>query len=396
MHKEKKPDIGAIFRKYGPLYKEAFKGKIPIHHLKVMNAIEVCRTSQLGSYVYKCDTCGEYHFVYESCGNRHCPQCQSLKAEQWVFEKKKDILPVQYFHVVFTIPAELNDLAIRNGRVVYEILFDSVAATLQGLSEEPKYLGAKIGFFSILHTWGQNLMEHPHVHCVVTGGGLSEDQSRWISCKKNYFIPVKVLSKRFRSVFLKKLKVANQKGELKFPGKISRLIFMSEFQRLIDTLFKKEWVVFSKRPYKKPETVLEYLSRYTYKVAISNYRIIKVEDDYVFFQYKDYADGNKKKVMRLNAFEFIRRFLLHVLPERFTKIRYYGLLANKCREKNLAVCRELLGVKATEHDLQKIYDDWKTLYGYVTGEDVFKCPHCESGKLVFYKNLSSRQGARGP
>jgi len=361
-----------------------------------MYAIEACRTEQLGSYVYKCNECGKHHFVYESCGNRHCPGCQFLKAEQWVFERKKDILPVQYFHVVFTIPHELNAVAIRNRKVIYDILFTSSAATLQELSRDPKYLGAEIGFFSILHTWGQNLMDHPHVHCVVTGGGLSADKKRWISCKQNFFIHVKVLSKRFRSIFLKKLKQAYVNQQLIFPGKIYRLGFKPEFQKLVDLLFEKEWVVYSKRPYKKPETVLEYLSRYTYSVAISNYRIIKLENDYVYFQYKDYADDCKKKVMKLNAFEFIRRFMLHILPERFTKIRYYGLLANRYRKKNIAICREILGAEVTQNDLITIYEDWKKLYGFVKGEDIFKCPYCGTGRLVFYKNLSSRQNARSP
>ena len=396
MSRNKKITLGEIFRKYGPLYREAFQGRIPLHHLKVMNAIEICRTSALGSYVYKCDECGELHFAYESCGNRHCPQCQSLKAEQWVFEKKKDLLPVQYFHVVFTIPAQLNPIMIRNQKVTYDILFNSVSQTLQELSRDEKYLGANIGFFSILHTWGQNLMDHPHIHCVVTGGGLSDDKSKWISSRKNFFIPVKVLSKRFRSIFLTKLKTAKKSGDLKFPGTICELSLRHNFQKLIDKLFKCEWVVFSKRPFKKPETVLEYLSRYAYKVAISNHRIIKVEDDHVYFKYKDYKDDSKKKIMRLNAFEFIRRFLLHILPERFMKIRYYGLLANKCREKNLSICRDLLGVKATETDLLEIYKDWKKLYGYVAGEDVFCCPHCKKGKLVFFKDLSSRGSGRSP
>jgi hypothetical protein len=229
---------------------------------------------------------------------------------------------------------------------------------------------------------------------VVTGGGLSDDKKKWISSKKKFFIHVKVISKRFRSIFLKQLKTAYKNGELLFPGKIEELSDHHKFQTLIDNLYKKEWVVFSKRPFKKPETVLEYLSRYTYKVAISNHRIIKVEDDHVYFRYKDYADGGKQKVMRITAFEFIRRFLLHILPKRFTKIRYYGLLANKCREKNIAICRELLGVKVTESDLDRVYADWKALYGFVTGEDVMKCPYCGKGKLIFFMNLSSKHFVR--
>ncbi len=387
MFQHNRTEIGQIFRDYGPLYRTKNRGHIPLQHLKVMNAIELCRTPDLGCNVYKCEHCDELHFVYESCGNRHCPRCQSLKAIRWISEKKKDLLPVQYFHLVFTIPAQLNPIAIRNQKTVYTILFDSVSQTLQELSKDKKHIGADIGFFSILHTWGQNLMDHPHIHCVATGGGLNSDKSEWISTRKNFFIPVRIISKRFRSIFLQKLKDAQRSDELKYPGKINYLSNRICFQKLVDDLFEREWVVFSKRPFRRPETVLEYLSRYTYKVAISNSRILKVENGYVYFKYKDYSDNQKKKIMKLDVFEFIRRFLLHVLPERFMKIRYYGLLANVCRKNNISTCRKLLKPKDdnSENNEELLFQ-----------KNDFSCPSCNTGKLILFRVLSTKRRCRSP
>jgi len=317
---------------------------MPLNELRTMRAIERCRTAELGGHVDECDSCGRIRISYNSCRNRHCPKCQFLKKERWLEKRKGGLLPVPYFHVVFTIPAKLNPLALRNKRVFYDILFRSVAETLSELARDPKHLGGQIGFISILHTWGQNLMDHPHIHCVVTGGALSFDGTRWKSCRKRFFISVKVLSRLFRGKMLYYLRESWKAEELEFLGNIANLQDPAEFSSFLNDLYSREWVVYSKPPFKGPERLLEYLGRYTHKIAIGNHRIIKMQRGEVFFLWRDYTDGNTNKTMRLEASEFIRRFLLHVLPARFVKIRYYGLLANRNSNTMLDQCRRLLGV----------------------------------------------------
>jgi len=279
---------------------------------------------------------------------------------------------------------------------MYNILFQSASQTLKELSEDPTHLGARIGFISILHTWGQNLMDHPHIHCIVTGGGLSSDNKRWIFCKKNFFLPVKVLSARFRNKFLINLKRSYSANELKFPGTIEHLKEKPNFQRLIDNLFAREWVVYCKPSFKDSKNIVEYLSRYTHRVAIGNHRIIKVENDRVFFRYKDYACNGKIKVISLDAQEFIRRFLLHVLPDRFVKIRYYGILAQRSRKDLIRECRALLGVLPQDIDTTEIPTDWHELYRMVTGEDLNICPFCGKGRMILIEEIPAKRYVRPP
>lgn len=389
-------EVANIFRMYGDEYRRKHHSELPIYYLRVMRAIEICRTRELGGHVEQCDRCGKIRISYNSCRNRHCPKCQFLRKERWILEISRYLLPIQYFHVVFTIPDLLNPLVLRNKKVMYDILFRSVAETLKELSEDPKYLGACIGFICILHTWGQTLMDHSHIHCIVTGGGLSPDNEKWISCKQNFFIRVEILSARFRNKFLVNLKKSYYAQELKFPGKIDYLKEQTNFQSLIDNLFTREWVVYCKPSFKQSKDVFEYLSRYTHRVAIGNHRIIKIENEKVFFRYKNYSDKGKMKVMSLDAFEFIRRFLLHVLPDRFVKIRYYGLLAQRNRNELLNVCRDLLGVTPEEMNASKFPSDWQDLYLMVTGEDLAKCPFCGEGRMILIEEIPAKRYIRPP
>ena len=307
-------EIADIFNQYGQEY--ISNHNLSIQQLKVIQDITTCRTSQLGGHVETCDHCNHLRISYNSCRNRHCPKCQGLAKEQWIEKRKNDLLPIQYYHIVFTIPDNLNDLALRNKKEIYDLLFKASSDTLKELAEDPKYLKANIGFISILHTWGQNLMDHPHIHCIVTGGGLSLNKEKWISAKKDFFIPVRIISSLFRGKFLYYLKNLYKENKLIFPGKIKNLKNQVEFNQLLNKLYNKSWVVHCKPSFKNPEFVIEYLGRYTNKVAISNYRIIKLENDKVIFRYKDYNDNDKTKYMTLKVFEFIRRFLLHVLPKK--------------------------------------------------------------------------------
>ena len=373
-------EVADIFRQYGPDYRKSHR--VPRTHRRAMSAIEACRTSLLGGHKDECDTCGHLRISYNSCRNRHCPKCQFLRKEKWIEARTEDLLPIRYFHVVFTIPAELNPLVFSNQKVAYNLLFRSVSETLLTLSHDPKHLGAQIGFIGILHTWGQNLMDHPHVHCIVTGGGLSPEGIRWVSCRKNFFIHVKVLSALFKPKFLAYLKDSFQSGDLIFPGAIGYLKDPDVFKGFIRQLKQKKWVVYCKPPFNGVEGVLQYLSRYTHRIAISNHRILKLEDGKVSFLWRDYSDGDKEKIMTLDADEFIRRFLLHVLPDRFVKIRHYGLLANRNRKDNIALCRELLGTCKTETKDKDLPLTWQEHLLKVSGVDVTKCPVCKKGTMV--------------
>lgn len=373
-------EVADIFRHHGPSYRQLHE--MPLNQLRTMRAIEVCRTAELGGHVDECDNCGNIRISYNSCRNRHCPKCQFLRKEEWIEERKQDLLPIQYFHVVFTIPEELNPLALRNQKVIYNILFKSVSETLMELGKDQRYLGTQIGFISILHTWGQNLMDHPHIHCIVSGGGLSTNRLRWISCKKRFFLPVKVLSRLFRGKFLSYLKKGFNSKKLKFPGTIAKLQDLDQFTVFLKNLYSKEWIVYCKPPFKSPEMVLQYLGRYTHRVAIGNHRIIKMEDNKVSFLWRDYADSNRNKIMTLNAIEFIRRFLLHVLPDRFVKIRYYGLLGNRNRKTMLNQCRKSLGVTLSETGNENLSETWQEFLLRVSGVDLTKCPFCEKGRML--------------
>jgi hypothetical protein len=376
-------EVADIFRAYGPQYRE--EHRLPLRHLRAMHAIEICRTAELGGHKYQCDTCAALSISYNSCRNRHCPKCQSLDKERWLEARKKEVLPTHYFHVVFTIPEGLRPLSLRNQTVAYNILFKAVGETLKTLCKDPKHMGAEIGFVSVLHTWSQTLIDHPHIHCIVPGGGLSFDGKKWVSGKPEFFIPVKVLSRVFRGKFLDHLKQAYESGKLRFEGQIRPLKENSRFKELLDDLYGRDWHVYCKPPFKRPESVIEYLGRYTHRVAISNDRIVKLEQDRVTFKYRDYSDGDKIKEMFLEVGEFIRRFLLHVLPDQFFKIRYYGILSARNRKTKLEKCKELLGVPVTETDEQRL--SWQELLEQVTGTDPTRCPHCKKGRLFLVEVL---------
>ena len=370
-------EVAEIFNRYGKEYRS--KHKLTSHMLKVMKAIEDCRTARLGGHVDECDECGHIRISYNSCRNRHCPKCQSLTKERWLIDRKNDLLPVEYFHIVFTMPDTLNPLTLRNQRELYSILFKSVAETLLELGKDPKYLGGNIGFIGILHTWGQNLMDHPHLHCIVPGGGLSLDSGHWIFSKKGFFIPVKVLSRLFRGKFLAYLKDSYVDGKLKLCGSIKELGEKENFGVFLDSLYKREWIVYSKPSFKKPEHVLEYLGRYTHRVAITNNRILDIENGKVTFKYKDYKEDNKNKKVTLEAEEFIRRFMLHVLPPKFVKIRHYGILSNRSRKTKLKHCQELMGVSI---ECVKEKKGWQELLHDLTGKDPMVCPCCKIGRFI--------------
>ena len=343
-----------------------------------MSAIERCRTGALGSHADTCDECGYSRISYNSCRNRHCPKCQTLTKERWIEARKEDLLDVRYFHVVFTIPDTLNPIVFQNQKILYSILFKSVAETLQELAANKKYLGARLGFTSVLHTWGQNLMHHPHIHCIVPGGGLNSI-NQWIHTKKKFFIPVKVLSRKFRGKFLYYLKQSFSENSLKFYGKQEYLANDLHFDNLMRSLYQCEWIVYCKPPFKNASYVVEYLGRYTHRVAISNNRILKLEDGKVTFKWRDYREGKKEKLMTVAAEEFIRRFLIHILPDRFTKIRHYGLLGSRDKKERLRLCRKLTGTP--ESPGQKERASSLQLLQKLTGKDYSLCPCCRLGRL---------------
>ena len=340
-----------ILHRHGEAYRGAHAGHLSLGQLKVMSAIEACRTARMGGHVQRCDDCGHLAIAYNSCRNRHCPKCQGAAAKAWLADREADLLPVAYYHVVFTLPAAIAAIAFQNKAVVCDILFKTAAETLMTIAADPKHLGARIGVTAVLHTWGSALTHHPHVHCIVPGGGLSPDGSRWIACRPGFFLPVRVLSRLFRRLFLDRLAEANAAGKLAFFNNLAPLADPIAFRAHLAPLRRAEWVVYAKRPFGGPEAVLAYLARYTHRVAISNSRLIALDDKGVTFRWKDYrarsaAGGSDAwiKTMTLPAFEFLRRFLLHVLPDGFHRIRHYGFLASARRVANIDHIRTLLGV----------------------------------------------------
>jgi hypothetical protein len=339
-----KPEVADIFRRHGDAWRTANAGHVSLTQRRVMTAIEICRTAALGGHVERCEDCAHTRIAYNSCRNRHCPKCQWRAAERWLAAREADLLPAPYFHVVFTLPAEAGAIAYQNKAAVYALLFKAAARTLTTIAADPKHLGAEIGLTAVLHTWGQNLDHHPHVHCIVPGGGIAPDGERWISCRPGFFLPVRVLSRLFRRLFLDGLIALFDAGQLQFFNDLATDSDRAAFVSRLAPLRKREWVVFAKRPFAGPEQVLAYLARYTHRVAIGNGRLIKLTDEHVTFRWKDYREEGqtKSKAMTLTAGEFIRRFLLHVLPDGFNRIRHYGLFANGHRADKLALCRRLL------------------------------------------------------
>ena len=336
------PELAEIVRRYGPAYRSAVGAVLPLEHRRVLAAIEACRTARLGGHVDACDACGHTAISYNSCRNRHCPKCQASARSRWVEARRTELLPVPYFHVVFTLPAPLAELALQNKRLLYGLLLSAASRTLLTIAADPKHLGARIGLLAILHTWGQNLLHHPHLHCIVPGGGLSPDRRRWISCRPGFFLPVRVLSRLFRRLFLDGLAAAFRSGRLRFFGSLAPLANPAAMAAFVAPLARTDWVVYAKPPSVGPAHVLAYLGRYTHRVALSNSRILSLDDGAVAFRWKDYRHANRQRVMTLDATEFLRRFLLHVLPSGFSRIRHYGFLANRHRSRNLALCRALL------------------------------------------------------
>ena len=381
--------VADVFRRYGAAYRQAHDASLSLGQRRVMTAIEVCRTAALGGHVERCDACGHQRIFYNSCRNRHCPKCQSLARADWIEDRLAEILETQYFHVVFTVPEEIAAIAYQNKRVVYGILFRATAETLRIIASDPKHLGAELGFFTVLHTWGQTLMLHPHLHCVIPGGGLSPDGSRWIPCRNNFFLPVRVLSRLFRRLFLEHLRAAFDSGQLQFFSSLQELQHEQAFSRYLAPLRNEEWVVYAKRPFAGPQHVLDYLGRYTHRVAISNERLLNIDNDQVSFSWKDYRDHNQQKTMTLSAAEFIRRFLLHVLPDGFQRIRYYGFLSNRYRQQKLAQCRQLLGMASGGQPLGEAppTPDYRDRYQELTGSSLRECPVCRKGHMVLRETL---------
>jgi hypothetical protein len=337
-------EVADIFRRHGDAYRRAHDGHLGRVERRVMSAIELCRTAALGGHTEACADCGLVRCAYNSCRNRHCPKCQGQARAEWLAARQAELLPVSYFHVVFTLPAPAAEIAFQNKETVYAILFRTAAEALRTIAADPKHLGAEIGLVAVLHTWGQNLHHHPHVHCVVPGGGPSLDGTRWVACRPGFFLPVRVLSRLFRRLFLDALRAAFAAGELGFFGELANLAQPATFTRRLRELRRVEWVVYAKPPFGGPEQVLAYLGRYTHRVAIANSRLIKLTHGEVAFRWKDYRHLGKSKIMTLSADEFIRRFLLHALPDGFHRIRHYGFLANGHRATKLVLCRKLLDV----------------------------------------------------
>jgi len=374
-----RPEVADIIRDYGAAYLEHYR---PSKEQRwVLNDLAQCRTSVLGGHLKKCNRCGHEVPVYNSCRNRHCPKCQGAARAAWLDARRKELLDVEYFHVVFTVAHEVAPVALQNRRAVYRMLFRVASETLLTIARDPKHLGVEIGFLALLHTWGANLLAHPHLHFVVPGGGLSSDTERWVSCRDGFFLPVRVLSRLFRGKFLAQLQRAFEQHELEFHGRLRYLEHPKAWESWLEPLRNKDWVVYAKPPFGGPEQVLKYLARYTHRVAISNQRLLTLEDGKVTFRWKDYANGNRQRTMTLDAIEFIRRFLLHVLPSGFMRIRYYGFLANRHRAEKLQRARRLLNDKSTSTSNEFSESETNGSIGDSTNE-LELCPQCKQGRLA--------------
>lgn len=376
------PEVADVFRRYGEAYRQC-GASLSTAQRRAMRAIELCRTAALGGHVERCDNCGHQRISYNSCRSRSCPKCQSLARAQWVEDRQAELINTQYFHVVFTLPAEIAAIAYQNKAAVYDILFRAAAQTLRTIAADPAHLGAEIAITAVLHSWGSTMTYHPHLHCVVPGGGLSPGDTRWIPCRPGFFLPVRVLSRLFRRLFLADLEKAFHTGKLGFFSSLQVLHERAAFLRYLAPLRRTKWVVYSKRPFAGPQQVLDYLGRYTHRIAISNNRLLAIADGKVRFRWKDYRNGGRSRTMTLTAEEFIRRFLLHVLPAGFQRIRYYGFLCNRNRQHKLARCRELLGTPEVQPATGEPSDDYRDRYEAVTGNSLKACPVCRNGNMIF-------------
>jgi Putative transposase/Transposase zinc-binding domain len=380
-------EVADILLRHGPGYRAAQAGHLSLAQLKVMSAIEHCRTAALGGHVEACADCGQLRIAYNSCRNRHCPKCQGAAARAWLEERQADLLPVGYFHVVFTLPAEVADIAFQNKAVVYDLLFRAASATMMVIAADPKHLGARIGITAVLHTWGSAMTHHPHIHMIVPGGGISLDGQRWIGSRPAFLLPVRVLGKLFRRLFLTRLNELHQAGRLAFFGALAPLADPRAFLRHLAPARTRRWVVYAKPPFAGPEAVLAYLSHYTHRIAISNRRLVALDDDGVTFRYKDYRrdEPERQRIMTLHPHEFIRRFLLHVLPRGFHRIRHYGLLAASTRKASLARARELLAVPQPPEPGEPIEPPDPRL----------PCPCC-GGRMIVIESFERWMQSRGP
>jgi hypothetical protein len=389
MMEEHRLELADVFRTYGDDFMARWEPVLSRVQKKAFDDIRACRTAALGGHMDQCDQCGHCAISYNSCRNRSCPKCQGAARAQWLAEREAELLPVEYFHVVFTLPQQIARLALQNARIIYGILFRAVSETLLTIAADPKHLGAAIGFLAVLHTWGQNLHLHPHIHCVVPGGGISPDNSRWIPCRKyrkSFFLPVKVLSCFFRKRFLRHLRRAFEKGKLRFHGELESLAQPAVFDALCQKAGQGDWVVYAKPPFGGPEQVLKYLARYIHRVAISNRRLVSMQNGQVSFEWKDYAGGNETKTMTLDAVEFIRRFLTHVLPSGFVHIRHFGFLANRIRKERLALCRLLLSAPPVVSEASVGSAGIVSATG---DQPVRPCPVCKTGRLIRIRVLSA-------
>jgi len=389
-------EVADIFRRFGPAYRQTHAERLARAQRRVMSAIELCRTAALGGHVERCDACGHQRIAFNSCRNRHCPKCQSLARARWLEARQAELLPTEYFHVVFTVPEQIAAIAYQNKRALYGMLFQASAETLRTIAADPQHLGAQIGFLAILHTWGQNLLHHPHVHCVVPGGGISADASRWVACRPGFFLPVRVLSRLFRRLFLEQLRQAFTAGKLRFFGALERLHDAHAFAEYLAPAAQAEWVVYAKRPFGGSAQVLNYLGRYTHRVAISNNRLLSLANGHVTFLWKDYKHGAAKRTMTLEAPEFIRRFLLHVLPAGFQHLRSYGFLGNRYRDTKLALCRRLLGEPMRLAEVSKPSHDYRDLYERLTGTSLHDCPICGRGHMLCIETFPAASLPRAP
>ena len=385
-------EIADIFRAHGAAWRRANAGHVSLGQLKVMSAIERCRTAALGGHVAACQDCGHIHIAYNSCRNRHCPKCQGAAARDWLAEREAELLPVGYFHLVFTLPAQVANIAYQNKRVIYDLLFKTSAQTMLTIAADPKHLGARIGITAVLHTWGSAMTHHPHVHMIVPGGGLSPDAKTWVSCRPRFLLSVRVLSRLFRRLFLEKLRAAHEAGHLQFFNDHAALADGAAFERYLEPLGKAEWVVYAKEPFAGPEAVLAYLSRYTHRVAISNRRLVSADKHGVTFRWKDYRlkGSARYTTMTLPTHEFIRRFLIHVLPKGFHRIRHYGMLANGNRTANVARARQLLAVPPPVVD-----DDQTVDQASEPSCNTYPCPAC-GGPMVIIETFEPGATPRHP
>jgi hypothetical protein len=388
------PEVADVFRRYGGAYRQQRSASLSTAQRRAMSAIELCRTAALGGHIEQCDSCGHQRIAYNSCRSRSCPKCQSLARAQWLGDRRTELLDTEYFHVVFTVPDEIAVIAYQNKAQVYDILFRAAAETLRTIAADPAHLGAEIGFFAVLHTWGQNLLHHPHLHCVVPGGGLSPDGARWIACRPGFFLPVRVLSRLFRRLFLEYLEKAFLTGKLVFFSALEQFHERAAFLRHLVPARTAEWVVYAKPPFAEPQQVLDYVGRYTHRIAISNDRLIAIDDNKVCFKWKDYRNRQRRGTITLAADEFMRRFLLHVLPVGFQRIRYYGFLCNRHRQQKLARCRELLGTPPVASATCEPSDDYRDQYEAVTGSSLKECPICRHGHMIFLEALPKASNRR--